>query len=84
MKRSEVNAIITGVEKFFAKHQFMLPEWASWSPEDWKGKYEKCFEIIDSTLAWDITDFGSGNVKNQGLSLVTIRNGNYDKTDKMY
>ena len=84
MKRSEVNTIITGVENFFAKHQFMLPEWASWTPEEWKGKYEKCSEIVDNKLGWDITDFGSGDFKKQGLSLFTIRNGNWDKKDKMY
>jgi D-lyxose ketol-isomerase len=84
MKRSEVNAIITDLEKFFAKHQFMLPEWASWSPEDWKGTYDKCSEIIDNKLGWDITDFGSGDFKRVGLSLFTIRNGNWDKKDKMY
>ena len=84
MKRSEVNTIITGVEKFLEKHQFMLPEWASWSPEDWKGTYDKCSEIIDNKLGWDITDFGSADFKKKGLSLFTIRNGNWDKKDKMY
>ena len=84
MKRSEVNSIITELEKFFATHQFMLPEWASWYPEEWKGTYGKCSEIIDNKLGWDITDFGSGDFKRQGLSLFTIRNGNWDKKDKMY
>jgi len=84
MKRSEVNTIIAGLEDFFSRHQFMLPEWASWSPEDWKGKYEKCSEIIDNKLGWDITDFGSNDFKRVGLSLFTIRNGNWDKKDKMY
>jgi len=84
MKRSEVNTIITGVEKFLEKQQFMLPEWASWSPEDWKGKYDMCTEIIDNKLGWDITDFGSGDFNKQGLSLFTVRNGNWDKKDKMY
>jgi D-lyxose ketol-isomerase len=84
MKRSEVNAIITDLEKFFAKHQFMLPEWASWSPEEWKGTYDKCSEIIDNKLGWDITDFGIGDFERKGLSLFTIRNGNFDKKDKMY
>jgi D-lyxose ketol-isomerase len=84
MKRSEVNTIITDIEKFFAKHQFMLPEWASWSPEEWKGTYNKCSEIIDNKLGWDITDFGIGDFERKGLSLFTIRNGNFDKKDKMY
>lgn len=84
MKRSEVNSIIKEAEEFFARHSFMLPEWASWKPEDWKGRYEKCKEIVDNKLGWDITDFGSGEFKKKGLSLFTIRNGNWDKKDKMY
>ena len=84
MKRSEVNAIIKSIEDFFVKHQFMLPVWASWSPEDWKGTYDRCSEIIDNKLGWDITDFGSNDFSKTGLSLFTIRNGNWDKKDKMY
>lgn len=84
MKRSEVNSIISGLEKFLAENKFMLPVWASWSPEEWKGKYNTCYEIIDNKLGWDITDFGSGDFKRVGLSLFTIRNGNWDKKDKMY
>jgi D-lyxose ketol-isomerase len=84
MKRSEVNSIIKGLEEFFAKHQFMLPEWAAWGTEYWKGKYKTCSEIVDNKLGWDITDFGSGDFKKIGLSLFTIRNGNFDKKDKPY
>lgn len=84
MKRSEVNSIIKGFEDFLEEHKFMLPVSASWSPEDWQGAYEKCSEIIDNKLGWDITDFGSGDFKNRGLSLFTIRNGNWGKKDKMY
>jgi len=84
MKRSEVNSIISGVKDFLAKHQFMLPEWASWAPEDWKGKYEICSEIVDNKLGWDITDFGSGDFIKTGLALFTIRNGNWNKKEKIY
>jgi D-lyxose ketol-isomerase len=84
MKRSEVNKIIAGFSDFMKQHQFHLTEWASWSPEEWKGKYNTCSEITDNKLGWDITDFGSGDFKRQGLCLFTIRNGNWDKKDKMY
>jgi D-lyxose ketol-isomerase len=84
MKRSEVNSIITGLAVFFEKHMFMLPEWAAWKPEEWKGKYGECREIVDNKLGWDITDFGSGDFHKRGLSLFTIRNGNWDKQDKLY
>jgi hypothetical protein len=84
MKRSEVNMIIRSFEGFMGEHRFLLPVWASWSPEEWKGKYDICSEIVDDKLGWDITDFGSGDFRKTGLSLFTIRNGNWDKKDKMY
>ncbi len=84
MRRSEVNLIITEMKLFLANHQFMLPEWAEWSSDKWKGTYKKCYEIIDNKLGWDITDFGSSDFKKQGLALFTIRNGNWNKKDKIY
>jgi len=84
MNRSNVNSTISELKLFFKEHSFYLPEWAEWSPEDWKGKYQSCSEIIDNKLGWDITDFGTGDFLNQGLSLFTIRNGSWDKKDKLY
>jgi len=65
-------------------HQFHLPPWAYWRPEDWKGKYHECYEIVDNMLGWDLTDFGSRDFFNRGLILFTIRNGNPQKNDKTY
>jgi D-lyxose ketol-isomerase len=84
MKRSEVNGIIDEAKNFFAIRKFMLPVWAHWSPEKWKGAYGKCSEIIENKLGWDITDFGSGDFYSKGLTLFTIRNGNWQKKDKIY
>jgi D-lyxose ketol-isomerase len=69
MKRSEVKAIITDAKNFFALRKFMLPEWAHWSPDKWKGTYEKCSEIVDNKLGWDITDFGGDDFYKKGLTL---------------
>lgn len=84
MKRSEVNFIINEAKSFFTTRNFMLPEWAYWSPDQWKGVYTKCSEIVDNKLGWDITDFGSGDFCKKGLTLFTIRNGNWQKKDKIY
>jgi D-lyxose ketol-isomerase len=84
MKRSEINQIISEAKKFFLQCQFHLPPWAFWSPEDWKGKYETCSEIIDHQLGWDITDFGTDDFQRSGLVLFTIRNGSLDKETKNY
>ena len=61
--------------RFLAKHKFLLPRFAYWSPADWKKKGPECREIVDQQLGWDITDFGSGDFDRTGLFLFTIRNG---------
>ena len=73
MKRSEINALIRNSIDFFKLMNFLLPPWAYWKPEEWKGKYETCSEIIDNMLGWDLTDFGSNEFRKRGLILFTIR-----------
>ncbi len=84
MKRSEINALIRNSIDFFKLMNFLLPPWAYWKPEEWKGKYETCSEIIDNMLGWDLTDFGSNEFRKRGLILFTIRNGNLKKDKKPY
>ncbi len=84
MKRSEINDLIKKSIEFFDEMNFKLPKWAYWKPEDWKGKYDLCSEIIDNMLGWDLTDFGSGNFHKRGLILFAIRNGNPAKDKKKY
>ena len=84
MKRSEINKIIREAKDFLKERQFYLPPWAFWTPDEWKGKYPTCSEIIDHQLGWDITDFGSGDFNSSGLILFTIRNGSLKKNDKKY
>ncbi|MBZ0293091.1 MAG: D-lyxose/D-mannose family sugar isomerase [Anaerolineae bacterium] len=75
MKRSKVNQIMREAEAFLKQHQFYLPPFAHWTPEDWQAKGEEACEIADHGLGWDITDFGLGKYDEFGLLLFTIRNG---------
>jgi len=84
MKRSEINGLIYGSVLFFRKMNFYLPRWAFRTPEEWKGKYSSCSEIVDNMLGWDLTDFGSGDFSRRGLILFTLRNGNFKKDKKSY
>lgn len=84
MKRSEINNLIKDSKEFFETMNFKLPLWSSWTPKDWKGKYDSCGEIVDNMLGWDLTDFGSGNFEKKGLILFTIRNGNQKLDKKKY
>jgi D-lyxose ketol-isomerase len=69
---------------FFQECHFHLPPWAFWAPEEWKGKYKTCCEIVDNQLGWDITDFGTDDFRNHGLLLFTIRNGSLEEGTKKY
>ncbi len=84
MKRSEINTYIKEAEAILKKNNFLLPSWAFWSPEDWKKNKENCENIFESSLGWDLTDFGSGSYLTTGLLLVTIRNGNNRSDIKPY
>ena len=84
MKRSEVNQYIDFAMKFMAENKFCLPPWAYWTPSDWEQMRDRCEEIFENGLGWDITDFGSGNFIKTGLTLVTLRNGNLVKPSKQY
>ena len=77
MKRSEINREIREAERFFASFRFRLPKFAFWTPEEMRAKRHdpKFREIFDCNLGWDITDFGGGNFRKEGLFLFTIRNG---------
>ena len=75
MKRSEINAYIREAIEFFDKHQFKLPPFAHWTPEDWQQKGEEVREIVERQLGWDLTDFATGDYLNEGLLLFTVRNG---------
>ena len=76
MKRSEINSYIREAEAILKKNNFRLPPWAFWSVNDWKQNKKDCKNIFDSSLGWDLTDFGSGDYLTTGLLLVTLRNGN--------
>lgn len=84
MKRSEINCYVKEAKAFLDKHEFYLPEWADWTPAQWKTKGEECREIRQNELGWDVTDFGKGNFLQEGLTLVTMRNGNLKLDKKPY
>ncbi|MHA1681617.1 MAG: D-lyxose/D-mannose family sugar isomerase [Promethearchaeota archaeon] len=80
MRRSEINQIMKNALEFTRKHQFLLPPFAYWKSEDWKSKGQEISEIINNALGWDITDFGSGNFNDVGLTVFTLRNGLFGDT----
>lgn len=87
IKRSHINRILARTEEFIRASGFALPPFAWWTPDDWRAlaarpeEYAQYREVRDNMLGWDVTDFGSGDIDNVGLTLFTIRNGNYARPD---
>jgi D-lyxose ketol-isomerase len=75
MKRSQINALIRDALAFMAEHKFCLPPFADWTPAEWETKGSEVAEIVQNSLGWDVTDFGSGDYAHTGLFLFTLRNG---------
>lgn len=82
MKRSEINTLIADSLKFMQDMKFLMPRFATWSPEEWRSKGPEASEIVTSELGWDITDFGSGDFPKIGLVIFTIRNGTFAELKK--
>lgn len=81
MKRSEINSAIKMTKEALAKHNFHLPPFAFWTPEQWQKAGPECDRIKINGLGWDISDFGRGDFDNLGGILFTLRNGNHAQPD---
>lgn len=79
MKRSEINAAVLWAMEFCQQQKFYLPVWAYWKPARWRRVGHEADEIRQRGLGWDVTDFGSGRFRQCGLTLFTIRNGQFTK-----
>ena len=74
MKRSRINDIMRAADELIRHHGFVLPPFATWSPEAFKARKD-ARAIIDARMGWDITDYGQGRFDAMGLFLFTLRNG---------
>jgi D-lyxose ketol-isomerase len=75
MKRSEINEIMAEADAFIRSSGFVLPPFASWSPEEMRARRAEIGAIVSGRMGWDITDYGQGNFDRLGLFLFTLRNG---------
>ena len=75
MKRSEINEIMAAADDMIRSYGFVLPPFASWTPETFQSRKAEARHVIDGRCGWDITDYGAGNFDHMGLFLFTLRNG---------
>ena len=74
MKRSTINQIMAEADAMIRRHGFVLPPFATWSPEMFRARND-ADRIVTARLGWDITDYGQGRFDALGLFLFTLRNG---------
>jgi D-lyxose ketol-isomerase len=82
MKRSEINRAIRVAKDALNAHQFYLPPFAYWAPEQWRDAGPQYERVRANGLGWDVTDFGMGDFDDLGGVLFTLRNGNYDHPEQ--
>jgi D-lyxose ketol-isomerase len=76
MKRSQINAAIELAHKTLRDHGIRLPEFAYWSPDDWRRAGPECGRVTRNWLGWAVTDFGQGDFDRVGITMFDVRNGN--------
>ena len=82
MKRSEINLALKKLEAMCEEYRCYLPPFCHMTPQDWQNAGHEYDEVRECMLGWDITDFGMGDFKKLGFSLITIRNGNRNMPEK--
>lgn len=75
MKRSTINTLVAQAGDMIARHGFVLPPFANWSPADFTAHRHSAAHLIDARCGWDVTDYGAGRFDEMGLVLFTLRNG---------
>lgn len=82
MKRSQINQALKEFEAMLNAYKYYLPEFAYFTPDEWKNKGSDYDEIRENMLGWDITDYGMNDFDRIGFSLFTVRNGNLKLKEK--
>jgi D-lyxose ketol-isomerase len=75
VKRSRINEIMAEAGDMIRSHGFALPQFASWTPDEFKARKDTARHVIDARCGWDVTDYGKGDFDRMGLFLFTLRNG---------
>lgn len=80
MKRSQINSAIVKARETLHKNGLRLPDFAYWSMREWQNRLPELFNLRQTGLGWDVTDFGSGDFAHCGSVLFTLRNGLHGDT----
>jgi D-lyxose ketol-isomerase len=77
MKRSLIDARIDKMLAACERHGVRLPPFAHWGEEDYRADSQAAARICDAGLGWNIVEFSSGGFAKHGLSVFTLRMGDW-------
>ena len=77
MKRSFVDASIDKMLEMCARHGVRLPPFALWGEEQYRDDPAAARRILDGGLGWNVVEFKPGEFAKMGLSVFTLRMGDW-------
>ncbi len=77
MKRSFIDARIDAMAAFCEKQGARLPPFAFWGEADFLAGAEAAQRILEGGLGWNIVEFEPGGFAQAGLSVFTLRMGDW-------
>ena len=77
MKRSLIDARIDRMLDMCARHGVRLPPFALWGDDDYRADPAAARRILEAGLGWNIVEFQPGAFDAAGLSVFTLRMGDW-------
>jgi D-lyxose ketol-isomerase len=77
MKRSFIEARVARMHAACEKFGTRLPPFALWSEDDYRAHRDAARKIAERGLGWNIVEFRPGAFEREGLSVFTLRMGDW-------
>lgn len=77
MKRSFIDARIDAMREACDRHGVRLPPFSLWGEEQFRADPAAARRIVEGGLGWNIVEFEPGSWKHAGLSVFTLRMGDW-------
>ena len=77
MKRSVIDARIDAMRAMCERHGAELPPFAYWSETEYRADLGAARRIADRGLGWNVVEFKPGAFASEGLSVFTLRMGDW-------
>jgi D-lyxose ketol-isomerase len=77
MLRSFIDRRIEAMLELCQRHAFKLPPFALWGEADFRADAESTERIAEGGLGWNVVEFAPGGYAREGLSVFTMRMGDW-------